>query len=860
MAKSRFLNAYLYLAAAMALLISMTNMLGWHLELPAFVQILAGTVPMMYNTALVLFLCAVSLLTATGDGIYNKISVALAALVLVLSIITGLQYIVGLDFGIDRFFIDPYKSDDSGLVFAKTSYPGRMAPITIICFILLSVAVLRWFPVGKMSASKDMTMICAFFVVVLTLSALAGYFFDFEFAYGWWGLSDIAFQTALGLFFIATGILAFAFLRNESMKAEGMSVCRPVCVATAGILITLAISQITLQSGQQRMKDRTRAEAVRIAGLLEYDLTNSIAALERVGNWWLANMPDTASIEQWRMVAGSYVKNQNSFYAMALTGPDFKILQTVVPENNLAFWDDIALDRDVLDAAATEENLLYARRLGVNAGTEPMLKIYFPLRSEGRFYGLIMAAYSLQKGLQTLLDVHESDTFEYEIYDDDGLLLSNIALDDRALWEEAYEKVINVSNVTLRARVAQDVSGYESSGLVFLIFITGVGMSLLLARFIQKTEAIRIYTKELEKSDRLYSLVVEGADIALWDWDIEKGLMVWGGQAWKLFGVEANEDVPCNEADVRALIPDEDNEEIDKVIFNDLKQGDSFTVEFRLRHAHGRYIWVSSRGKAIKRAGDDVLRAVGIFMDVTERKEYEAQLKRTNEELEQFAYIASHDLKAPLRGIDNLAKWIEEDLQDTIPDDAREKIELMRGRVFRLEMLLEDILQYSRAGRIVDEPVDIDTGDLVRQVADSLGLPKGFEIHIPDDMPALTAPYTPLNQIFLNLISNAYKHHDRKNGKIDIQVRDKGLFYEFIVADDGPGVPEEFQERVFKMFQTLQSRDKKEGSGLGMSIVKKLVEWQGGKVWITSKDGQRGTEIHFLWPKNIKKAEKKDVA
>ena len=117
-------------------------------------------------------------------------------------------------------------------------------------------------------------------------------------------------------------------------------------------------------------------------------------------------------------------------------------------------------------------------------------------------------------------------------------------------------------------------------------------------------------------------------------------------------------------------------------------------------------------------------------------------------------------------------------------------------------------------------------------------------------LPFVISSQTPLEQVFGNLLSNAVKHHDRKEGKIEIEAREHPEFIEFIIRDDGPGIPTQYHERVFGMFQTLQSRDKVSGSGLGLAIIKKLVEWQNGRVWIVSEDGRRGTEIHFLWPKN----------
>ena len=225
------------------------------------------------------------------------------------------------------------------------------------------------------------------------------------------------------------------------------------------------------------------------------------------------------------------------------------------------------------------------------------------------------------------------------------------------------------------------------------------------------------------------------------------------------------------------------------------------------------------------------------------------ELARSNKDLEQFAYVASHDLKAPLRAIDNLAGWIAEDLGDQLEGDPRRNLQLLQGRVNRMEGLLEDILEYSRAGR-VDGPIeDVDTGRLVSDVVDLVDPPDGITVTVPADLPRLRTAKSPLQQVFSNLIVNAIKHHDRARGRIEVTARDRGDAYEFAVADDGPGIPPEYHERVCQMFQSLKPRDEVEGSGMGLAIVKKLVEARNGVLSIDSPAGERGTTLRFAWPK-----------
>jgi light-regulated signal transduction histidine kinase (bacteriophytochrome) len=246
----------------------------------------------------------------------------------------------------------------------------------------------------------------------------------------------------------------------------------------------------------------------------------------------------------------------------------------------------------------------------------------------------------------------------------------------------------------------------------------------------------------------------------------------------------------------------------------------------------------------------------GIVRDVTERRHAEAELARTNaelrssnQELEQFAYVASHDLKAPLRGIAHLTTWIEEDLTDGIESDLRQKMVLLRGRVRRLETLLDDLLEYSRVGRVAETIKVVDTRVLVTDITTLLAPPEGFTVTVADTLPTFDTAEKLLRQVFMNLLSNAIKHHDRPDGHIEIAVRDHDEYYEFLVADDGPGIPPMFHTRIFQMFQTLKSRDEVEGSGMGLALVKKVVEGQGGAIRVESDASHCGTTMRFTWRK-----------
>jgi PAS domain S-box-containing protein len=241
---------------------------------------------------------------------------------------------------------------------------------------------------------------------------------------------------------------------------------------------------------------------------------------------------------------------------------------------------------------------------------------------------------------------------------------------------------------------------------------------------------------------------------------------------------------------------------------------------------------------------------LGIAFDVTDREELIKRLQASNRDLDEFAYVASHDLKAPLRVIDNASRWLVEDLGDDLDEDSLENLQLVRSRAVRMEKLLDDLLEYSRIGRKTDQRYQeqVSGTELLADVLLLVDKPDGFNIKISPGFADVTVNCMPLQQIFINLINNAIKHHNSEQGVVEIDVTEEPNHYLFSVKDDGPGIAEEYHERVFGMFQTLKSRDRVEGSGMGLAMVKKHVDSKGGKISLDSQEG-KGCLFKIRWPK-----------
>ena len=248
---------------------------------------------------------------------------------------------------------------------------------------------------------------------------------------------------------------------------------------------------------------------------------------------------------------------------------------------------------------------------------------------------------------------------------------------------------------------------------------------------------------------------------------------------------------------------------------------------------------------------------IGIALDDTERRQFEQKIKRSNKNLEKinkelnnFAYIISHDLKAPLRAITNLSEWIEEDLGNQMYKEVTQHMHLLRDRVDRMEHLIDGVLTYSRAVNSKADVERTDVNELLIDVIEELLIPNHIKVTLPDKKVVINYPKVRLRQVFTNLISNAVKYHEGDKGHIGIKIKKSEDNYQFTVWDDGPGIDPKYHEKVFNIFQTLHL-NRQGSTGVGLSIVKKIVEENGGSIWVESQK-DKGAAFHFTVPQTSK--------
>ncbi len=365
--------------------------------------------------------------------------------------------------------------------------------------------------------------------------------------------------------------------------------------------------------------------------------------------------------------------------------------------------------------------------------------------------------------------------------------------------------------------------------------------------FIDITERKRA-EKALEESEKRYALALSAGKLATWNWNIPAGEAIWNDEHYRMFGYRPQEVAPSLYSLFDRIHPD-DRQRYRQGVEDALARGGDYSDEFRVEWPDGSVRWVESRGHVEKGPDGRAVRSYGVMMDVTERRRLDEEIRRSNAELQQFAYVASHDLREPLRMVVSYLNLLDRNLKGQLDERSLEYLHFAVDGGTRMRVLIDDLLAYSRIDsreRIMER---VNMNEVLARSLSELRVSiveVGAEI-TSDVLPTVMADDKQMVQLLNNLIGNSlkYRHHD--GPRIHVSAVRRGREHLFSVKDNGIGIDPKYHERIFQMFQRLHTMDEYPGTGIGLAICKKIVELHGGRIWVESEVGQ-GTSVLFTLP------------
>lgn len=443
--------------------------------------------------------------------------------------------------------------------------------------------------------------------------------------------------------------------------------------------------------------------------------------------------------------------------------------------------------------------------------------------------------------------MHKTSTKIIALYLTSGILW--ILISDRSF---EYLEIGNNSNLF------QTIKG------IGFILVSGLVFWYMLHKYEIRNEKylarLKNITEDLRHSNDRYTVVTKATNNIIWDFDFKKNQVIWGEALTRLLGYQkrVNHSNWWSEK-----IHAEDRERVSKKFGEFIKSSEKeiWSDEYRIITESGETKYMFDRGYLLFNKKGKPIRMIGSMEDITERKKYENHLEElnfqinkrveelaiSNAELEQFAYVASHDLQEPLRMVTRFLSEIERKYEEKLDKKGKEYIHFAVDGAQRMRILILDLLEYSKVGKFDQKIEEINMNILLEEIAhyNEISLKENDATLIWNKLPIISNRKTPIQIVFQNLIGNAIKYHEPgKPTKIEISHTDLGSKWQFCVSDNGIGINPMFFEKIFVIFQRLHPKQEYSGTGIGLAICKKIIEAQGGKIWIKSEEG-KGSQFYF---------------
>ncbi|MGW9685135.1 PAS domain S-box protein [Flagellimonas sp. 2504JD1-5] len=362
------------------------------------------------------------------------------------------------------------------------------------------------------------------------------------------------------------------------------------------------------------------------------------------------------------------------------------------------------------------------------------------------------------------------------------------------------------------------------------------------------------YRRNLEIQKEKYSSIIANMNLGLVEVDNDENILMVNQSFSDMVGISSDKLIGKNAKDAIHII-EEDREKLE-LHNKKRKEGisDSYEVEVKLGNGERRF-WLISGAPRYDDAGQ-VVGSIGIHLDITAQKNLELQkedllqeLESSNKGLQEYAHIVSHDLKSPLRSVSALASWLYDDYKDALDENGRYNLKMMQEKIEGMDKLITGILKYSTVNSGILDNTNVDMNEVIQEIEEIIYIPENVSIKTKKKLPTIKADKTKMHQLFQNFLSNAVVNIDKKNGLVEIDYKENKTHWEFSIKDNGVGIPKEYHEKIFQIFQSIGSNER--STGIGLSIVKKIIDRYNGKVWLESEIGE-GTTFYFTLQKDSK--------
>jgi PAS domain S-box-containing protein len=400
--------------------------------------------------------------------------------------------------------------------------------------------------------------------------------------------------------------------------------------------------------------------------------------------------------------------------------------------------------------------------------------------------------------------------------------------------------------------VGREIEGLKKDGTVFPLELS---INVISVRGQRIFSGILRDISERRRTQQALELVTDGTSVGIYDHDVLNNAFQISPKYMNMIGVPT-ERKSLSIEEWRSHIHPDDAPKVAEARDRHFSERTPLSVEYRLRCKDGNYRWMQSIGQAAWDHEGRPIRLAGTLNDITERKEGEERLQRaiaelteSNLQLERFAYICSHDMQEPLRMISNYTQRLSKHLDGNLDDKGKHYMKYITDGADNARALIADVLTYARIGNETEKPEMIDCNEVVKKLLVTLEPAiQESRAHITcAPLPVIAGHITHITQLFQNLLTNAIKFRGENEPSIYIQVWQKGDMWQFAVSDNGIGIAPEYQERVFVIFQRLNKRSEYPGTGIGLAICKKIIEEQGGNIWLESQP-DKGTTFFFTIP------------